>query len=192
MRIGSTTQIDRARPKRCDGRRRMCAHGPRSGSRSSGPGSNSWGQHKGGDAGGARRASARCPGVTTDVTRLREQFGDIDIYLFDQLLRGRITLGMRILDAGCGEGRNLVYLMREGFDVHGIDQSAQAVDAIGRRAVDLGCAGGRERFSVQPVERMSFDDAAFDVVISSAVLHFARDEVHWTAMVDEMWRVLAP
>ena len=33
---------------------------------------------------------------------LRVQFGDIDIYLFDQLLRGRIAPGMRVIDAGCG------------------------------------------------------------------------------------------
>jgi tellurite methyltransferase len=47
------------------------------------------------------------------MTGLYEQFGSIDIYLFDQLLRGRIAPGMRILDAGCGSGRNLVYLLRE-------------------------------------------------------------------------------
>jgi SAM-dependent methyltransferase len=99
---------------------------------------------------------------------------------------------MRVLDAGCGEGRNLVYLMREGFDVWGIDQSAQAIDAIRQRARELRYADAHKRFSVQPVERMTFDAAAFDVVISSAVLHFARDEAHWWAMADEMWRVLAP
>ncbi len=36
---------------------------------------------------------------------LSEEFGAIDIYLFDQLLRGRIRPGMRIFDAGCGYGR---------------------------------------------------------------------------------------
>jgi len=35
---------------------------------------------------------------------LQEQFGQIDIYLFDQILKGRIAPGMRILDAGCGSG----------------------------------------------------------------------------------------
>ena len=52
---------------------------------------------------------------------LLEQFGQIDIYLFDQLLRGRIALGMRVLDAGCGAGRNLVYFLREGYEVFGVD-----------------------------------------------------------------------
>ena len=31
-----------------------------------------------------------------------------------------------------------------------------------------------------------------DVVIASAVLHFARDEAQWHAMVSGAWRVLAP
>ena len=123
---------------------------------------------------------------------LRDQFGDIDIYLFDQLLRGRITQGMRILDAGCGDGRNLVYLMREQFNLWGIDQSPKAIEATRRRAAELVPSHDDERFTVQPVERTSFADGMFDVVISSAVLHFARDERQWWAMVREMWRVLAP
>jgi tellurite methyltransferase len=130
--------------------------------------------------------------MTNVDARLKAQFGDIDIYLFDQLLRGRIVHGMRILDAGCGEGRNLVYLMREGLDVRGIDQSASAIDTLRRSAAGFGYTDARERFSVQPVEETGFDDAAFDVVISSAVLHFARDETHWRVMVDEMWRILIP
>ena len=49
-----------------------------------------------------------------------------------------------------------------------------------------------ENFQVAPVERMPWPDASMDAVIASAVLHFARDVAHFNAMVDEMWRVLAP
>ena len=49
-----------------------------------------------------------CPAFTN-------KFGAIDIYLFDQLSRGRIAL-VRALDAGCGTGSNLVYLLREGYE----------------------------------------------------------------------------
>lgn len=48
---------------------------------------------------------------------LLDESGDLDIYVFDQLLRGRIRPGMRVFDAGCGGGRNLVYLMRRGYDL---------------------------------------------------------------------------
>ena len=123
---------------------------------------------------------------------LREQFGDIDVYLFDQLLRGRIVRGMKVLDAGCGSGRNLVYLMRAGFDVWGIDESEEAIAAVRRLAHQLAPALPLGRFRVERVEAMTHDVGSMDVVISSAVLHFARDASHWLAMVHEMWRVLAP
>jgi tellurite methyltransferase len=123
---------------------------------------------------------------------LREQFGDIDIYLFDQLLRGRIGEEMRVLDAGCGGGRNLVFMLRAGMDVHGIDESPDAIAAVRRQAAALAPQLPAGRFTVQPVDAMSFASGSMDVVVSSAVLHFARDEAHFTGMVSEMWRVLAP
>ena len=122
---------------------------------------------------------------------LRREFGEIDIYLFDQLLRGRILDTMRVLDAGCGRGRNLVYLLRRGFDLWGTDLNADAVAATRRLAGDLAPAlPAADRFRVEPVDHLSFDDESFDVVLSSAVMHFARDDAHWWAMLREMWRVL--
>jgi SAM-dependent methyltransferase len=123
---------------------------------------------------------------------LRERFGDIDVYLFDQLLRGRIALGMKVLDAGCGSGRNLAFLMRAGFDVWAVDESEEAIAAVRRLATQLAPQLPVTRFCVERVESMSHDNDSMDAVISSAVLHFARDDDHWLAMVREMWRVLAP
>jgi tellurite methyltransferase len=119
---------------------------------------------------------------------LREQFGQIDIYLFDQLLRGRITPGMQILDAGCGHGRNLIYFLREGYDVFGADIDAHAVEATRRLAASL----PNDNFRIEKIEAMSFPDAFADVVISSAVLHFAREDDHLQAMLHGSWRVLKP
>jgi SAM-dependent methyltransferase len=130
--------------------------------------------------------------VTQPADDLRRDFGDIDIYLFDQLQRGRIADGMRVLDAGCGRGRNLVYLLRRGFDIAATDADADAIALTRSLAATLAPSVSADRFRVEPVEHMSFHDAEFDVVISSAVLHFARDESQWWAMVREMWRVLAP
>jgi SAM-dependent methyltransferase len=123
--------------------------------------------------------------------RLQDEFGNIDIYVFDQLLRGRIAPGMRVLDAGCGGGRNLVYLLRNGFDVSGNDADANAIAQV--RALAGTIAPGRQHdFRVEPIERTSFADASFDVVMASAVLHFARDAEHFEAMLGQMWRVLKP
>ena len=123
---------------------------------------------------------------------LQRAFGDIDIYLFDQLLRGRITPAMRVLDAGCGGGRNLVYMLQNAFDVSATDGDAQAVDAAQRLAASFAPHLPATNFRVEAVEALSFADASFDAVVSSAVLHFARDDRQFDAMIREMWRVLKP
>lgn len=123
---------------------------------------------------------------------LLDEFGQIDIYVFDQILRGRVRPGMRVLDAGCGGGRNLVYLLRQGVDVYGTDTSPHAVRQVQELAAALAPALPSSNFRAEAVEQCSFADSMFDVVLSSAVLHFARDDAHFEAMVSEMWRVLAP
>jgi len=123
---------------------------------------------------------------------LREQFGDIDVYVFDQLLRGRIRPGMRVLDAGCGHGRNLVYLLRAGIEVFAIDEDPNAILAVRALAARSAPALPATHFKVESVEAMTIPDASMDVVISSAVLHFARDDAHFEAMVRRMWRTLVP
>ena len=123
---------------------------------------------------------------------LQEQFGQIDIYLFDQLLKGRISPGMRVLDAGCGSGRNLIYLLREDYEVYGADSDAQAVDIVRSLARMFAPALPASNFRVEPVEHMSFDDACADVVVSNTVLHLARDDVHFESMLQGSWRVLKP
>ncbi|HMD48793.1 MAG TPA: class I SAM-dependent methyltransferase [Bryobacteraceae bacterium] len=123
---------------------------------------------------------------------LQREFGPIDIYLFDQLLRGRITPGMRVFDGGCGPGRNLVYLLRERFEVFGADADARAIAAVRQLAASLAPELPAENFRVEPLESTSFPDALADLVISSAVLHFARDDDHFDAMLRGSWRVLGP
>jgi SAM-dependent methyltransferase len=126
------------------------------------------------------------------TTDLREQFGQIDIYLFDQLLRGRITPGMRIVDAGCGSGRNIVFLLRNGYEVFGVDADPNAVASVGSLAAALAPNLPADNFRVEPIETMTFPDAFADVVLSNAVLHFAQDDEQFEAMLRDMWRVLRP
>jgi SAM-dependent methyltransferase len=124
------------------------------------------------------------------MSGLQTQFGQIDIYLFDQILRGRVPPGARILDAGCGSGRNLVYLLRAGYDVRAVDADPSAVAAVRSLAAKLGVHLPADNFRNEPVERMSFPDRSVDFLISSAVLHFARDDAHFDAMLRECWRLL--
>jgi tellurite methyltransferase len=125
---------------------------------------------------------------------LSEQFGQIDIYLFDQLLRGRIAPGMCILDAGCGGGRNLVYLLRNSRDDHftifGADSDPRAIAAVRRIAASYAPDFPADNFRIEAIESMSFPDRLADFVISSAVLHFASDDDHFQAMLRGTWRTL--
>lgn len=123
---------------------------------------------------------------------LAEQFGAIDIYLFDQLLRGRIEPGMRVLDAGCGSGRNLVYLLQAGYEVFGVDMDPDAVESTRELAKQLAPSLPVGNFRVGAIESMPFPEAFADVVLSNAVLHFARDDEHFDAMLRGTWRVLKP
>ena len=123
---------------------------------------------------------------------LRSAFGEIDIYLFDQLLRGRFDQRRRVLDAGCGRGRNLPYLLTRGCDLFAIDDDEAAVVAVQRLVARLAPHLPPDRVHRGRVDALPWADASMDAVISSAVLHFARDADQFHAMVEEMWRVLAP
>jgi SAM-dependent methyltransferase len=123
---------------------------------------------------------------------LQDQFGQIDIYLFDQILRGNIAPPMRVLDAGCGFGRNLVYLLREGCEVFAIDANPEAVDHVRQLSESLQTGSPAENFQVGAIEEIPFPDEFADVVLCNAVLHFARDERQFQAMLGQLWRVLKP
>ena len=123
---------------------------------------------------------------------VQDQFGQIDIYVFDQILRGNIAAGMRVLDAGCGYGRNLVHLLREGCEIFALDQDAEGIEHVRQLSASLATSLPAENFQVGSIERMLFPDGLADVVICSAVLHFARNEKQFRAMLAELWRGLKP
>lgn len=117
--------------------------------------------------------------------------GRIDIYLLDQVMRGNIRPEHRLLDAGCGSGRNLEYFFRAGYDVCALDPDPQAVAQT--RALALAHAvEGESRIREETLERSTFADQSFDVVICNAVLHFADDAGHFDAMVRRIHELLRP
>jgi tellurite methyltransferase len=123
---------------------------------------------------------------------LQQNFGDIDIYLFDQLLKGTYNNCQTILDAGSGGGRNLVYFLKNGYQVYAIDPNAEAIETVRSLAKNIAPETSQTNFKVAKAEDLPFDNEYFDLVISSAVLHFADSEVHFCNMLNSMWRVLKP
>ena len=131
-------------------------------------------------------------GAPGTSARLRTEFGEIDIYLFDQLLRGRFDGRHRVLDAGCGAGRNLSYFLRHGFDVRAVDADASAIRSVRQLVAALHPTLPPDHIHCGSLVSLPWEDGSSDAVICSAVLHFARDEREFTAMLEEVWRVLAP
>ncbi len=123
---------------------------------------------------------------------LQQQFGEIDIYVFDQILRGRITSEMVVLDAGCGYGRNLLYLLRAGCQVFALDANSNCIEHLRQLSQDANTGLPAQNFQVGLIEQMPFSAAIADVVICNSVLHFSRSYDHFRAMLAELWRVLKP
>lgn len=126
------------------------------------------------------------------MNNLQQVFGNIDIYLFDQLLKGTYNQCHKILDVGCGGGRNLVYFLQHGYEVYGIDPNPEAIAAVQELSTALAGRNAIENFIVGFAETMPFADDTFDLLICSAVLHFAQNQQHFEAMLTKMWQVIKP
>ena len=128
----------------------------------------------------------------TNLYELADQFGNIDIYVFDQLLKQRIAPGMTVFDAGCGHGRNIHYLLKTGHPVFGIDKDAEAIKSVRILATRLAPRLPSDNFRQARLEQNDFPDDIAELVICSAVLHFAENEAHFDAMLDGTWRLVRP
>ena len=126
-----------------------------------------------------------------DPAGLGDVFGQVDVYVFDMLLRGRLHRGLRILDAGCGHGRNLHYLLAAGFDVWAVDRDPDAVQAVRSLSRRLAPERPPDRDRVASLDALPWDTGSFDAVLCSAVLHFAESMEHFRRMVDELWRCVS-
>lgn len=127
-----------------------------------------------------------------EIAELNRLLGNVDLYLLDQILKGRFGKQMKILDAGCGEGRNAIYFINSGYQVFGIDQNELAIQYMRFLAKTRDFGYDIHRFQVARLEQIPFHTGAFDAVICSAVLHFAVDKDNFWQMVDELLRVLKP
>lgn len=121
------------------------------------------------------------------MNSIEEVIGSTDIYLVDQIMKGRYKTNDIVLDAGCGYGRNLHWFLRNNIIIYGVDQDANAIYDLRRRNPAIA-----ERFRHSTVENTPLENDQFDHIISSAVLHFAKDTAHFYQMFGEMVRVLKP
>lgn len=96
------------------------------------------------------------------------------------LNRSGLGEARRILDAGCGTGRNLVEFGSLG-EAEGVDASADAVEYCRRR--------GLSRVQRAPLEDLPFDAGRFDLIIATDVIEHLDDDLR---ALRELHRVSAP
>jgi ubiquinone/menaquinone biosynthesis C-methylase UbiE len=121
-----------------------------------------------------------------------DTYGNIDIYLFDQLLKGRYDKSKKVLDVGCGNGRNLIYFLRNDYEVFGVDPNPHAITTVKELSATLAPHNPLENFCVGSAENLPYANTTFDLLICSAVLHFAKDESQFDTMLRSMFRTLKP
>ena len=121
-----------------------------------------------------------------------KQLGRMDIYLLDQVMKGRIAADAKILDAGCGSGRNSEYFIRNDFDISGVDIDGRAIEVLKAQIPNWNTDIDVDRFITTDLIEIPFPKHTFDYIISSAVLHFSKDRAHFTRMFGELVRVLQP
>ena len=122
---------------------------------------------------------------------LNAQLGNIDIYLLDQILKGRFEGKSKVLDVGCGEGRNLIYFAREGFDVYGFDQNPSALQMLRYLLKGVRPDFDERKLIEGNAQSLPLPEGYFDIVIISAVLHFSGTVEAFHKQIAELFRVLA-
>lgn len=116
------------------------------------------------------------------------EFPDEEVAAFTEHLRRRLSPGARVLDAGCGRGRNALYLAEFGFQVSCIDLSSVAVTITRTRMEQWNLSGG---YQVGSLLELPFSSGCFDAAICVRVLpyHLKADLLRG---LQELRRVLRP
>lgn len=122
-----------------------------------------------------------------EVENLKQTLGNIDVYVLDQILKGRYNRDDKILDAGCGSGRNIHWFYHNNFKVWGVDRDSDAIDYVKRIYSRI-----ENSFQMAQLSELPFTENSFDHIICSAVLHFAESEAQFRSMFSELVRVLKP
>jgi SAM-dependent methyltransferase len=97
----------------------------------------------------------------------------------------------RVLDLGCGAGRNAVPLARLGWDVLGLDLSWPMLCAAAKRVLE-DPVGGRLHLALASMDRIPARDRSFDLVIAHGIWNLARSAAEFRRALGEAARVAKP
>ena len=122
---------------------------------------------------------------------LNTELGNIDLFILDQILKGTVGRDMKILDAGCGEGRNLIYFLKNNYKIFALDKNPSAIQMVRMHARTMKSENSPDNFIEADLKSIPFPDNFFDCVICASVLHFAKGRGSFQSMIRELLRVLS-
>ena len=97
----------------------------------------------------------------------------------------------RLLDIGCGAGRNAIPLARLGWKVLGVDLSRPMIAAAANRMVDT-LEFGRLDLVLAPMDGLPVQTGCIDAVVAHGIWNLARSGVEFRCAIREAARVLRP
>lgn len=118
---------------------------------------------------------------------INNYFGDMDIFLMDLILKGKIPEKGKVLDAGCGEGRNGIYFINNQYSYTGVDTDRSKVSLI-----EFLSGGTESSFFVEDIKTFAERKETFDFIVCSRVLHFAESVDHFYEMWNDLISMLNP
>lgn len=121
------------------------------------------------------------------IMEMLDTLRGMDIYLIDQILKGRYLQGEHILDAGAGSGRNMSWFLDGKFQVFAFDPDLE-------RRAQCQSRFPNEDFEwlTCSIENMPFSPQKFNHIICCAVLHFATNHEHFNLLFNKLAATLKP
>ena len=118
---------------------------------------------------------------------IRDILGNTDVYLVDQILKGRFDCFETVLDVGCGSGRNLQWFAKNNFSITCLDRSAQVLDVAKNNLMGWNSELHSNRFIENGAAEFQLHPEKFDLIICNAVLHFSKNKEEFLNIINNMW-----
>ena len=99
---------------------------------------------------------------------------------------GEINLpeNAKILDVGCGPGEMVRDLIKAGREIHGIDIAIEMVNIAKEKIKNSPFKDANVHLAVGDIEKLTFEDDFFDLIIVSGVVEYLKDDETWLAEIN--------